>query len=156
MTDTDKPVKKYEFTGETKVEFGITFRRIRALITIPGVVAAGSLGGWLQHESNLSQVFDYAWVFGDALVFDKARVFGKAQVFGDARVFGKARVTLTPIAKSPRWMARPARGSGRSIVWPCSQCATRRIGRKRSRRRRRRNEHKAWGMVAAVLAKVME
>ena len=73
MTDEIKPTKKYEFTGETKIEFGVTFKRIRALVTIPGVVVAGAIGGWVEDERNLSQVSD------------KARVFGEAQVFGEAR-----------------------------------------------------------------------
>ena len=92
MTDEIKPTKKYEFTGETKIEFGVTFKRIRALVTIPGVVVAGANGGWVEDERNLSQVSDEAWVFGEARVSDEARVFGEAQVFGEARVFGEAQV----------------------------------------------------------------
>lgn len=29
-----KQQKKYEFIGEAKIEFGVTFRRIRALVAI--------------------------------------------------------------------------------------------------------------------------
>ena len=58
---------KYEFTGEVKVSFGITLRRIRAVTAI-GFIAAGTLGGWIEREENLSQVFGNAWVSGNARV----------------------------------------------------------------------------------------
>ena len=48
--------KKYEFTGITKDFLGITLKQIRALVTITGVVTAGDVGGWVESESNLSQV----------------------------------------------------------------------------------------------------
>jgi hypothetical protein len=49
--------KKYELTAETKIEFGIKLHRIRALVAIAAIgVAAGDLGGWIEKESNLSQV----------------------------------------------------------------------------------------------------
>ena len=45
---------KYEFTGETKVELGITFKRIRALVTRTKLgVKKGDLGGWIEKEENL-------------------------------------------------------------------------------------------------------
>ena len=70
---------KYELTEETKVVYGVTLYRIRALTAIGLTVAAGQLGGWVQSEANLNQYGD-AWVSGDA------RVSGNAQVYGDARV----------------------------------------------------------------------
>ena len=88
-------MKKYEFTGETKVVAGVTLHRIRALVDIrlsaALTVKAGELGGWIEKEENLGQA-DKAWVFGEAQVFGKAWVFGEAQVFGEAWVFGEARV----------------------------------------------------------------
>ncbi len=45
---------KYEFTGETKEVFGVTFKQIRALVTITGVVTAGDAGGWIESVNNLS------------------------------------------------------------------------------------------------------
>ena len=77
--------KKYEFTGETKTFCGVTLRRIRALVTIIGVVNAGDAGGLIESEKNL-QVSGDAWVSGDA------RVYGNAWVCGDARVFGNAAI----------------------------------------------------------------
>ena len=80
--------KKYEFTGMTKDFLGITLKQIRALVTISGVVTAGDVGGWVESESNLSQVSGNAWVYGDALVYGNAKVYGDAWVSGDALVYG--------------------------------------------------------------------
>ena len=55
---------KYEFTGEIKVEFGITLRRIRAAVAFRGI-AKGDLGGFIEKEDNLSQAGN-AWVSGNA------------------------------------------------------------------------------------------
>lgn len=51
-------VKKYEFTGETKVIedfYGQTrlLRRIRAICDF-GRIKKGELGGWIENEKNLS------------------------------------------------------------------------------------------------------
>ena len=76
--------KKYELTTETKVVFGRTLYRIRALIAFSNV-DAGELGGWIEKESNLAQDGN-AWVYGDAWVYGNALVSGNAWVSGDARV----------------------------------------------------------------------
>lgn len=47
-------MKKYEFTGETKVAFGVTLHRIRALVDIRAGVKAGAVGGWIEKEENLA------------------------------------------------------------------------------------------------------
>ena len=64
--------KKYEFTGEIKVVFGINFKQIRAIINF-GCVVAGEIGGWIECEENLSQSGN-AWVSGDARVSGDADV----------------------------------------------------------------------------------
>ena len=69
-------MKKYEFTGEVKVKFGVTLKRIRALIDF-GNVKKGELGGFIEKEENLSYAGD-AWVSGDAEVSGNARVSGDA------------------------------------------------------------------------------
>ena len=73
--------KRWEFTGETKIHFGITLRRIRAAVEFKLkcgiVIAKGELGGWIEKESNLS---------GNAMVCGDAEVCGNAMVCGDARV----------------------------------------------------------------------
>lgn len=53
-------MKKYEFTGETKVMAGVTLKRIRALISF-GFVAKGEIGGFIEDEKNLSHGRN-AWV----------------------------------------------------------------------------------------------
>ena len=85
--------KRWEFTGETKIHFGITLKRIRAAVGFRlkcgVVISKGELGGWIEKESNLS---GDAWVYGDARVCGDAEVSGDAQVFGNAKVLGDARV----------------------------------------------------------------
>ena len=83
-------MKKYELTNETKLWFGRTLYRIRALVAF-GDVEAGDLGGWIETEKNLDQYGD-AWVSGNACVYGNARVYGDAWVSGDARVYGNACV----------------------------------------------------------------
>lgn len=77
-------MKKYEFTGETKVMAGVTLKRIRALISF-GFVAKGEIGGFIEDEKNLSHGGN-AWVTGNARVTDNAWVTGNARVAGNARV----------------------------------------------------------------------
>ena len=66
-------MKKYEFTGETKVVFGRALRRIKAVVKF-GAVEAGELGGWIEKEENLSHSGN-AWVSGNAEVYGNAEVF---------------------------------------------------------------------------------
>ena len=83
-------MKKYELTGEVKVKFGVTFKRIRALIDF-GNVKKGELGGFIEKEENLSHE-NNAWVYGNAKVYGDAEVSGNAMVSGDAWVYGNAKV----------------------------------------------------------------
>ena len=46
---------KYEFTGETKVVFGVTLKRIRALVKLK-FVERGTVGGWIEGENNLANL----------------------------------------------------------------------------------------------------
>ena len=82
---------KYEFTGETKIVYGRTLRRIKAIVAIGSTVAPGDIGGWIESENNLS-VSGNAWVYGDAMVFGNACVHGNAEVSGNAKVYGNAEV----------------------------------------------------------------
>jgi hypothetical protein len=83
--------KKYEFTGEVVLKFGIEFKRIRALFDF-GNVIKGELGGWVEKEENLNQSGN-AWVSGNARVSGNAMVYGDARVSGDAWVYGDASVS---------------------------------------------------------------
>ena len=125
-------MKKFEFTEETKIVFGITLHRIKALTSF-GIVEAGALGGWLEKESNLShigdawvydnaQVYDDAWVCGEARVCGNARVCGDAQVCGNARVYGDAQVY------DDAWVCGDARVCGNARVYGNAQvCGNARV-----------------------------
>ena len=78
MTQTNQ---KYELLDHDTVTtpLGRVLKRIRALVAIGSLVAAGELGGYIESEDNL------AWD-GDAWVYDNARVYGDARVSGDAWV----------------------------------------------------------------------
>ena len=81
--------KKYELTNESmELTGGVTVYRIKSLRDFADV-KKGQLGGFIQHEANLSHEGD-AWVCDNARVFDKARVIENARVEGDATVFGAA------------------------------------------------------------------
>lgn len=98
-------MKKYEFTGETKIVDGHTVRRIKALENFGCVrgfpVGVGEIGGWIEHEGNL---FDNAWISGNAVIYGgamaknnsyiccRAKVHGTAIVAGDFSVGGDAEV----------------------------------------------------------------
>lgn len=70
-------MRKYEFTGETKVFLNKTLHRIRAIVDF-GTVHAGDVGGWVEKEENLNHC-GAAWVSGDAWVcggkWDKSPCF---------------------------------------------------------------------------------
>ena len=101
--------KKYEFTGETKVVFGITLRQVRALIDFR-FAAKGEIGGWIEDEKSLSQdgnawVSGNAWVYGNARVSSNAQVSGNAQVYGNAQVSGNADFMLVgPLGSRPSFL----------------------------------------------------
>jgi carbonic anhydrase/acetyltransferase-like protein (isoleucine patch superfamily) len=99
--------KKYELTDETKIIFGITLHRIKALRDINDDVKAGSIGGWVQSEDNLSQN-DNAWVYGNARVYENAQVSDNAQVYGDAWVCGDAWVSDNAQVYGDAWVCGDA------------------------------------------------
>ena len=82
-------MKKYEFTGETKVVNTllrtITYRRIRAKVAF-GIVKVGDVGGWIEKEENLSDGGN-AWVSGNAKVSGDAKVSGNAEVLKKTHIF---------------------------------------------------------------------
>ena len=83
--------KKYQLTGETKqLDNGIVLHRIEALIDFNNV-KKGDKGGWIEKESNLSQVGN-CWVFDNAVVCAYAVVCDNAIVCDNALVCGSANV----------------------------------------------------------------
>ena len=90
-------MKKYEFTGETKVVSGHTLHRIRAVSHVGRYIVPGEVGGWIESERNLSDkgcawVYQEACVYDRALILDDAIVSHGAIVCGDASIFGRAMV----------------------------------------------------------------
>ena len=83
-------MKKFELTAETKVVFGRTLYRIRALMAF-GDVDKGELGGFIEKETNLAHEGN-AWVYNDATVYGNAEVCGDAQMYDNAWVSGNAWV----------------------------------------------------------------
>ena len=113
-------MKKYEFTGETKVVFGKTLHRIKALISF-GSIKAGELGGWIEKEENLSHdgnawVTENAWVTGNARVTGNAWVTENAWVSGNAEVSGNAWVTGNARVTENAWVSGNAEVSGNARV----------------------------------------
>lgn len=99
--------KKYELIkNETFEHEGQVLYRIRALrdiITPVIYVEAGTYGGFVAHEGNLSQdgdcwvqenakVFGNAAVNGDALITNNAQVYGAASIEGTAQIRDTAKV----------------------------------------------------------------
>ena len=114
-------MKKYELTDETKVVFGHTLHRIKAIVSF-GAVEAGDIGGWIEKEENLDQtgnawVYDNARVYGDALVYGDARVCGDARVYDNARVYGDALVYGDARVCGNAWVYGDAKVCGNA--WVC-------------------------------------
>lgn len=83
--------KKYEILEDQSIVVeGAKLYRIRALKDF-FIVKAGELGGYIQHESNLSHE-GYAWVYNDAKVFYDAKVLENGRVIGDAVLSKGAKV----------------------------------------------------------------
>lgn len=74
--------KKYILTDDVIGFNGYTLHRIQAVKDF-GTISAGTLGGYIESETNLDHTGD-AWVSGNAWVFGDARVSGDARVFGDS------------------------------------------------------------------------
>lgn len=70
--------KKYKIVKEDTIEFyGHTLYRIKALRDV-GFYKKGTIGGYIEDETNLSQGDDTAWVA------DEAKVFGSSYVCNNA------------------------------------------------------------------------
>lgn len=96
--------KKYMFTDKTKEINGHVYHQIKCVADFRNgheVIKAGTLGGWIESESNLSQeggcwiypnsyVCDESCVSEDGRIGDGASLAYKSQVCGNAFVCGKA------------------------------------------------------------------
>lgn len=145
MTST----KKYELTDQTIKLHGRTLHRIRALIPIQKVfsdrsflselltVQAGDLGGWIEHEGNLSQdgtswvgenakvmhsarVTEHAWVYGNATVYDNVVISGLAIVKGSAIIADDAVVDEEAVVSDSVFVCDSAVVAGQAFMWESS------------------------------------
>ena len=107
-------MRKYEFTGETKVFLNKTLHRIRAVVDF-GTVHAGDVGGWIEKEEDLNHCGD-AWIYGDACVYGDAKVYGNAKVYGDAWVGGNAEVYGNACVYGDAWVGGNAEVGGDTWV----------------------------------------
>lgn len=81
-------MKKFELTTDSIDVNGVKLFRIKSLVDF-GYVKAGTIGGYVEREENLSQNGN-AWVYGNARVYDNAWVYGDARVYDNADVHGDA------------------------------------------------------------------
>ncbi len=82
--------------------------QIRALRDIPRFnVKKGDVGGYVEHEGNLSQEGD-CWIEDAALVYENARVFGNARVSGNTQIFGNAQVFDNARVYGDAWVGESA------------------------------------------------
>lgn len=107
--------KKYEFTGKTMQFEGRTLKRIRYVREMSYAITSGKIGGWIEHEGNLShegrccviddsKVFGHASIMENAVVSDDAIVKDNAQIKGDAYVSGDAVVGADTIVEDYAWI----------------------------------------------------
>ena len=103
--------KKYKLTEESINFFDRTLYRIEAIRDFANITK-GQKGGFVETESNLSQVGN-AWVYDNAKVCGNAKVSGNAEVYGDAKVYGNAKVSSNAdyIVFKNWW------SSGRHFTW---------------------------------------
>lgn len=116
--------KKYRIVNRNPVEVrGHKLYRIVALrdIVFPyrqrcgKLIRAGDVGGFVEHESNLSQE-GASWIGGDAMVYGDARVLGSAIVMGHAVVRGSACVSGNAIVDQNALMYGKSYVTGRAFV----------------------------------------
>ena len=81
---------KYRLTDETIKVDEVILHRIECVEAFSNV-KTGDKGGWIENESNLSQI-NNAWVFENARVYGNAEVYGNVWVHDNAHVYDNAKV----------------------------------------------------------------
>lgn len=123
--------QKYEITDIAHEKYPF-LHRIRALRDIGATVKAGDLGGFVEHEGNLSfeDPDDDSWIAHDAiavnaacvesgsLLRDHAVVCGEARVRGNSILFDRARVEDHALVDGAR-VEMVAKVSARAVVSAC-------------------------------------
>lgn len=94
--------RKYKLiTSESKVFKGVKLYRIQALVDFRDV-KAGSKGGWVESENNLSQS-------GSCWIYDQAKCFGEARIKNNATIADQAWVAGTSIVQDWAFVFNNAR-----------------------------------------------
>ena len=85
-------MEKFELVKEDSIEVdGHKLFRIRALKDFDNI-KVGDLGGYVEHEYNLSQ-YGNCWVYGaDCNVYENGSVIQNAKVFGSCDIYGYATI----------------------------------------------------------------
>ncbi len=87
-----KENKKYQLLeDDTIVREGRTLYRIEALRHVCYGVEAGTKGGYVESEANLSHK-GTCWLYDDACAYEESRVEGDAYLYGHATLRGKAKL----------------------------------------------------------------
>lgn len=107
-------MKKYGLTSDVRVIEDKVLHRIISLIDF-GNVKAGTMGGFVESENNLSQD-GLAWVMDNACVMDDARVLGDAKVCGNACVRERASVMDEACVMDSALVMGGAEISGHAVV----------------------------------------
>lgn len=104
---------KYKILYDTAIRYKKhMLYRIQALKEF-GDVKAGDIGGYIEHERNLSQQ-SLAWVYDDAKVYENARVMRDATVRDTAVVNGRAEISTYATVKDQ------AQVSGTATIHGCA------------------------------------
>lgn len=82
--------QKYEISGVPHPKYP-WLHRIRARRDIDDIVEMGDLGGFVEHEENLSQDGD-CWIFDDAICCEDAAVKGNALLYDGVLIRENARI----------------------------------------------------------------
>lgn len=92
-------MKKYELINKTIFHYGeFTLHQIRAVRSF-GDVKKGDLGGFVQHENNLSQD-GLCWIYDNALVYLDGRVENNAKARNNCWIWNSAKLREEAIAEN--------------------------------------------------------
>ena len=104
----DKPKKKYVLTDITKIVDGKTLYRIKAVKDFNDV-RAGDLGGYIQHEFNLSQRGN-CWLYNESCAYDYS------QVKDDAIMRDYSMICEQAVLRDKAYMNCHSKASGMALI----------------------------------------
>lgn len=107
-------MKKYELTKTKYDHFGIILHRIRALRNF-GDVKAGSLGGFVQSEDNLSHD-GTCWIYNNALVYLEATIKDDAKALDECWIWNRATLRERATAKHKCFLSGDVDVFGQAVI----------------------------------------